>query len=230
MDNGVIVAIHQPNFIPWPGYFNKICKSDVFILLDDVEYTKNSLINRNSIKSQTNELRLTIPVRNQSMRQLILDTEIANHNSLRKTWRSIEQSYAKSAFFKEFSKSFEEIFSSKYVYIHELNIALILNILKILNIKTQVVRSSKLGLTNIGVKNDRIINLCLAVGATEYLSGAGAKKYNDMEIYSKASIDLTYQDFKLVEYSQTKGPFIEGLSIIDMLFNIGSEATKEFVC
>ena len=88
MGNKVVVGIHQPNFIPWPSYFNKISKSDIFIFLDDVEFTKNSLINRNSIKSNDKELRLTVPVAHRSMRQLISETEIANHKSIKKIWKT----------------------------------------------------------------------------------------------------------------------------------------------
>ena len=229
MGSKVVVGIHQPNFIPWPGYFNKIYKSDIFILLDDVEFTKNSLINRNNIKAHGKELRLTVPVVYQSMRQLISETLIANHKSVKKNWKSIEQNYSKSDFFHEYSGDFRNIFLQEYKYVHELNIALLKLILDILNVNTKVVTSSSIALNEITCKNTRIINLCKSVGATEYLSGVGARVYNDDEMYRQASIKLTYQNFKISEYKQLGQEFLNGLSILDMLFNIGTKETKKII-
>jgi len=229
MGSKVVVGIHQPNFIPWPGYFNKIYKSDIFILLDDVEFTKNSLINRNNIKAHGKELRLTVPVVYQSMRQLISETLIANHKSVKKNWKSIEQNYSKSDFFHEYSGDFRNIFLQEYKYVHELNIALLKLILDILNVNTKVVTSSSIALNEITCKNTRIINLCKSVGATEYLSGVGAREYNDDEMYRQASIKLTYQNFKISEYKQLGQEFLNGLSILDMLFNIGTKETKKII-
>jgi len=229
MGSKVVVGIHQTNFIPWPGYFNKIYKSDIFILLDDVEFTKNSLINRNNIKAHGKELRLTVPVVYQSMRQLISETLIANHKSVKKNWKSIEQNYSKSDFFHEYSGDFRNIFLQEYKYVHELNIALLKLILDILNVNTKVVTSSSIALNEITCKNTRIINLCKSVGATEYLSGVGARVYNDDEMYRQASIKLTYQNFKISEYKQLGQEFLNGLSILDMLFNIGTKETKKII-
>ena len=225
MGNKVIVGIHQPNFIPWPGYFNKILKSNIFIFLDDVEFTKNSLINRNSIKSNDQELRLTVPVAYRSMRQLISETEIANHISIKKNWKSIEQNYSKSKFFHEYSEDFRNIYFKEYKYIYELNMDLIKLILDLLNVNTKIVTSSSLALGEAKCKNSRIINLCKSVGATEYLSGFGAREYNDDEMYRQASIKLTYQNYKIPEYKQLGQEFLNGLSILDMLFNIGAIET-----
>jgi len=223
----IVAGVHQPNFIPWPGYFNKIYKSDIFILLDDVEFPNRSLINRSKIKAHGKELLLTVPVVHQSMRKPISETLIANHKSVKKNWKSIEQNYSKSDFFHEYSGDFRNIFLQEYKYVHELNIALLKLILDILNINTKVVTSSSIALNEITCKNTRIINLCKSVGATEYLSGVGARVYNDDEMYRQASIKLTYQNFKISEYKQLGQEFLNGLSILDMLFNIGALETLE---
>lgn len=218
----MIVSIHQPNYIPWAGYFHKITRSDIFVVLDDVQFTKGSVANRNVIKgTDGKELMLTVPV-------MLSQGAFQNYNDIaidyKMKWnakhiKSIRNNYAKAPYFKEFMPELEEVLNKEYKTLSELNMTFILWVLRILDIKTKVVYSSDVK-DDLGVKNDRVINLCRHFGATIYLSGNGARKYNDEEQYKANNIKLLYTQFQMEPYQQLFGAYVPNLSIIDMIFNL----------
>lgn len=227
----MIVAIHQPNFIPWLGYFYKISNCDTFIFLDDVQYPKQSPASRNYIKNKKGEKQLlSVPVK-------LSKGAFQNYNEIeidysqpwnRKLLNLVKDAYLKAPFFKTLFPQLEGILLKEHQNLAELNLEIIywcLYLLDMSDIKT--IRASQIA-TTVDSKNDRNIALCESVGATIYLSGAGGKNYNDTDAYKAKNIELRYSDFEPKQYPQLHGEFISNLSVIDALFNIGgSEISKQ---
>ncbi len=227
-----VVSVHQPNFIPWLGYFFKLYYSDVFILHDNVEYTKRSLTKRVFIKKQKNSFDktyLTVPLKKHSDYILIKDLEI-NHNG---NWQSkhlnkIYNAYSGAPFFKvnyEKLKCFYEQEAHQKKSLSNLNSSLIQMYCRWLGIKTKVVLSSELPVS--GSKSHYNVQLVKYFNGTTYLSGTGAKKYQIEEDFEHEGIIVQYNNFfsfiKQNTYEPYDDCFINGLSIIDALMNVGKE-------
>lgn len=218
------VAIHQPNFIPWIGYFYKILKSECFVILDDVQYTKNSFINRNRIKTNTGLLWVTLPVLvSGKMGQKIIDCQIQNKaHSVSKILKTIEQNYRKSKYYEMYYKSMKKIFIESDDNLARLNISLITWIMGELNIHTKILRSSELSIASSSTQ--RLVDICIAVKGDIYLSGFGGSKYQDEDLFNENNIKLFTTTFKHPIYNQQWGDFLENASIIDLIFNEGPNA------
>lgn len=220
------VAIHQPNYLPWLGYFDKIAKSDIFVFLDDVEYTSNSFTNRNKIKTPGGWTWLTVPVRSTNTR--INDVEIATNEQWRETHRkSLQHNYGKAKYFDEHRTVFERIYEHRWLSLAELNETLVRRICDMLDIDCQFVRSSTFQVD--GEKTEQLVELCTELDADRYLSGQGAKSYVDPSQFQSANITLAYQSFDYPVYRQRFDGFEPNLSIIDPLFNVGSDRTAQFL-
>ena len=219
------VSIHQPNFIPWLGYFYKIAKSDVFVILDDVQYTKNSFINRNKIKTPQGPKWLTIPVKQSGkFGQMINETAISNREkSLKKVLRTIEQNYKKATWFDRYFEELSGILMHSPDVISKLNSELILWMMKALGIQTDIRYSSSLETNNLQ-GTERLAAICEYLQADQYFSGFGGVKYQEEEIFRQANIQVTVSDFSHPEYEQLWGDFQQGLSIIDLLLNCGPQS------
>ncbi len=218
----MIVSIHQPNYLPWLGYFHKIANSDAFVFLDNVPYTKNSLINRNKIKTQRGASWMTLSVLTKGRKeQFIGDTEINNGTPWREThWKTIKANYSKAPYFPEYRDRFESIYQKDWKNLCDLNETLIKLICEIFGIQNpKFVRASELGVC--GKSTSLLINICKAIGADTYLSGNGGKKYMDEELFDKERIILKYSEFQHPVYRQLWGDFIPNLSVIDFIFNEG---------
>lgn len=224
----MIVAIHQPNFIPWIGYFFKIMKADVFVLLDDVQFTKNSFINRNRIKTPAGAQWVTLPVlQSGNFGQNINQIEIFNPKlNFKKIKGTLNANYRKALFFDEVFKLIEPAltYETKLVSINKL---IIKNICEYLNIKKEIIASSSLTYPT-SESTDRLINICKQFNATDYLAGFGSKNYQDDYKFIKAEINPVIYEFKHPVYNQLWGDFIPNLSIIDLLFNYGKK-TLDFL-
>lgn len=220
----MIAAIHQPNFLPWIGYFYKIINSDVFILLDDVQYTKNSFINRNKIKTQNGEQWLTIPVKHTGhFGDLIKDISIDSAEKAEKKIKgTLIGSYKKAKYFDEVF-NFLEFSFAKESGISSLNDKLIKKVCIYLGINTKIIKSSDLNLSE-NNSTDKLVNICKDLGADKYLAGFGSKNYQDNEKFKQAGIECEVYDFKHPVYQQLWGDFIPNLSIIDLLFNFGNNS------
>jgi hypothetical protein len=228
----VIVAIHQPNYIPWLGYFYKISRADVFVLLDNVQFPKESPAARNFIKGKDgHKVLLSASVKKskgtfQNYNELELDYTNKWHI---KHLNHIKDAYIKASFFKTYFPEFEAILKEPSANLAELNIKIIKWITNHLELKTRIEISSQFDDGSLGTKNDRNLNICMYFGAKGYLSGNGAKKYNDELIYKEKQIELIYSDYISKEYKQINGEFAPNLSILDVLFNIGAEETKKLI-
>lgn len=217
-------AILQSNYIPWKGYFDLMNSADVFIIYDEVQYTKNDWRNRNRIKTANGIIWLTIPVRQNNLAQRIMDTEVANNDWRKKHWNSILMSYSKAPFFKQYCARFQELYlNSNETFLSRINYQFFLTINEILNIQTKLLWSQDLHL--IEGKTERLVDLCEKVGATEYMSGPAAKDYLDVDQFVNKDIKVSWMDYSgYPEYRQLNPPFEHYVSILDLIFNEGNNA------
>ncbi|MCX7940605.1 MAG: WbqC family protein [Elusimicrobiota bacterium] len=221
------VAIHQPQYLPWSGYFNKILQCDIFVFLDDVQYKKNEWQNRNKIKTATGTQWLTVPVHykfGQKINEVIIDNKILWKKDHIK---SIEVNYRKAKYFFDFFPVVENLLSREYTKLVDINIESIKCVLSYLGINKQFVLSSTLNIED--EKTERLVEICKKLSADVYISGSGARDYLDIELFEKNNIKVVFQNYTVPEYQQLFGKFISNLSIIDMIFNVGKTKTLELL-
>lgn len=219
-----IVAIHQPQYLPWLPYLSKVAQCDVFVYLDNVQFQKNGVQNRNQIKTANGPAWLTVPVR-ASMQVNIGQTPIDNSQHWRqKHLRSIENAYARAPFKGLLEEGLRQILESEWNYLGDLNIAVTEWMFKQLDIRCERVRSSDINAS--GLKDDLVLSICREVGGRTYLSGNGAKAYQDPEKFREQGIELTYQHVDNRQYPQcfAKTGFLPALSGLDLILNVGDKA------
>ncbi len=221
----MIVAIHQPQYLPWIGYFDKMNKADVFCYLDNVQYKKNEWQNRNRIKTAQGWQWVTVPVRYR-FRQKI--SEVPINQSVdwrRKHLQALQSNYRRSPFFRETIRIFETAFARQWEFLSELNLYLIERLRETLGLANRPsVRASELPLR--GDPTDRLIDICRNVGADTYLSGPDGTKYMDLERFRQSGLTVLVQDFRHPQYPQLFNGFQSHLSIVDLLFNCGPQSLE----
>jgi hypothetical protein len=219
----LIVAVHQPQYLPWIGYFDKMRRADVFCYLNDVQYKKNEWQNRNRIKAAQDWQWLTVPVRYRFPEKI---NEVRINNTIhwgKKHLQALKTNYNRAPHFKAYISIFEDIFSRKWEFVSELNIRLIERLKDTLQMqekKTTV--SSKLMLRE--DPTDRLIDICKALGADTYLAGRGGADYMDARRFAENGLKVIIQEFKHPVYRQLFKDFKSHLSIVDLLFNCGPES------
>ena len=220
------IAILQSSYIPWKGYFDMINMVDEFILYDEVQYTKNDWRNRNKIKTFQGIQWLTIPARQVNLEQKIEDTKITDKNWNIKHWRTIIQAYSKAKYFKEYKDVFEELYvDCNEEYLSQINYKFIIAICKVLGITTKIKWSNEFNLTD--GQTEKLLGICKDCNADIYLSGPAAKDYFDEDLAKKENIKVEWMDYSgYEEYQQRFEPFEHGVTILDLIFNEGSNATK----
>lgn len=220
------VALHQPNYLPYLGYFHKMAHCDVFVLLDDVQFAKRSYTQRVKIRTEDGEAWLTVPVLTRKKRfQLICEVEIDAAKAWeKKHWKSLVQSYRKASCFAAYRDFFEGIYAQQHVRLGELNERLIRYLAGELGISTRIVKSSSLRI--MGSRTPRIISICEALGGDSYLSGKSGRLYLDEVKFAEARIRLHYQDFQHPVYPQLHGEFRPYMSAVDLLFNCGDKSRE----
>lgn len=221
------VAIIQSNYIPWKGYFDIIHLVDEFILYDDMQYTRRDWRNRNKIKTPQGLQWLTIPVDVKGKYfQKINETRISEAGWGRQHWKSISMNYARAPFFKTYAPELEAFFHSETPeLLSEVNHALISHICGLLGITTKITWSSDYEV--IDGKTERLVSLCKQSGATDYYSGPAARDYIVDELFTEAGIRLHYMDYSgYPEYPQLHGAFEHGVTMLDLLFQTGPDATQ----
>jgi hypothetical protein len=212
-----ILAAHQPNFLPWQGYFEKMARCDVFVILDNVQYEKDSFTNRVKIKTPKGTQWLTMSIKNKYP-QLINEVEFANFTKDRdRILKTIELNYKKAPGFKTIFPLIERMLSGDWKNLSGFNTSLIYDLGKGLYIKPKLEVASSYKIE--GQSTERLINLCKYFGADTYLSGYGAKDYQEEEKFKKEGIKLEYLKFDNPPYKQLWGEFVPGLSIIDYLLS-----------
>jgi hypothetical protein len=221
------VAIVQSNYIPWKGYFDMIAAVDEFILYDDMQYTRRDWRNRNQIKTPQGAQWLTIPVLVKGKyHQKIRDTEIDGSEWAQTHWKALEQNYRRAAHFPEIAAWLEPLYLQESdSFLTPLNRRFIEAICKYLDIGTIIKNSWDYTLCD--GKTERLVDLCVQAGATEYISGPAAKDYVDAQLFEQNNIQLTWFDYSgYPVYPQLWGEFSHGVTILDLLFNCGKEARK----
>jgi len=217
--NNKTIAIHQPNYIPWLGYFYKIWQSDIFVFLDDVQFTNEGMQNYHYIKTPQGPLRLKIPVK-QSFGDTIDKVTIRHElDWVKKHLKTIEMNYKKSTFFDEIYSDIKSVIIDGHQNLASLDIAIIELICSKFNIKTSFILSSKLEIPTL--REEKILDICNTLHATVYYSGTGAKAYQSEKNFSDRGIELRYSSFKPFEYPQLWGPFQSNVTILDYLMNCG---------
>ena len=224
----MLVAIHQLHYLPWLRYLDKIHRSDVFIVLDDIQFNKNGWQNRNKLKTASGPVTLTVPVRARAHQNL---SEVRIHNEVdwrKKHWRTLEQNYRNAPFFNDYAQFFKETYSRQWGWLNDLNRHMLSFYLDVFGIDTTIAYSSDLRVP--GIATERLVNLIKAVGGTAYYSGAYAlETYLDQSRLDAADIALELQQWHSTEYRQLHGPFLPDLSIVDLLLNCGPESL-EILC
>lgn len=214
------IAILQSNYIPWRGYFDIIAKSDVFVIYDEVQYTKNDWRNRNIVKTKTGINWLTIAVKQDSLNQKICDTKILKHNWYKKHLGTLQANYAKAPYYKDYIGVFKEVYESVNDNLSSVNKSFIEAICRILEIDTKIIDSSELYLN--GDKQEKLIQACKILNADIYLSGPAAKDYIEIEKFEKENISIEWMNYSnYKEYKQLSEPFEGRVTILDLIFNEG---------
>ena len=218
------VAIHQPGYLPWLGYFHKMMHCDTFVFLDDVQYERRGWQNRNKIKSNTGSLWLSVPI-TAGIDDPINRVKIFNGDK----WairhkKSIIANYAKSAFFEEYWQHLEPAYEAEYDLLLDVDMELIGRFMKLLGIGTKTLLSSELGVTS--KSSDRILDICKALGADTYVSGALGTNYLDLGDFGDAGIAVRFQHVSHPVYRQRFGPFMPNMSALDLLLNEGPDSAR----
>jgi IS1 family transposase len=219
----MIVGIHQPNYLPYLGFFDKIARSDIFVIYDDAQFNKYEFQHRNRIRIHDGWKWLTVPVIKEEMP--INEIKIINETPKNKPhwskihFREIHANYAKTDYFSVYEEEIRKMYEKKYEKLVDLNMNLIKFLMKAFDIDVKLVYASEFGLkTNASQKN---LDLVEAVGGDVYLSGPMGRDYLDLSLFEKKGIKVAFQDFKHPVYKQRYEGFVPNMAAIDTLFNVG---------
>lgn len=220
-----VVAIHQPNYLPWLGWIAKAAQADVLVLLDDVQFEKGGPTNRVDVKTASGRTRLTVPVRTSGPQIPRIDAlEIApDRRWAARHAATLLQSYGRSPGWPAHGPRIVEAITAGETRLAALNERLIALLLAAFGVGARVVRASDLG-PRTGRASAGLVEICQRLGAATYLSGTGGRKYNDSAAFAAAGIDLVYSAFAHPSYAQPHGAFEQGLSSADLLFSAPDEA------
>ena len=222
--SGPTVAILQPGYLPWLGFFDQMRRSDVFVFYDDVQYDKHGWRNRNRIKTASGPQWLTVPVLHSGLGSpCILDVEIDHRTPwVRKHLASIRQAYAAAPFLQRYLPELEELLQRRWDRLVDLDLAVVELMSRWLGLARRTARSSVLGIG--GERSERLVAICRHFGAGTYLSGDAAQEYLDVGLFERHGIQVEWQQFAHPVYPQLHGEFVPFLSAIDVVMNCGDRA------
>ena len=218
------VTIHQANYLPYPGLFHKLILSDIFVILDNVQF-QFDITNRNKIITKDGSWeRITVPVKKNQTHKKISDVEINNEILWSdNTFQKLNDNYASSNFFNQYEDYFKNLYKKKWNLLYELNFETLKKMIEFLGIKIEILKESELDIK--GESTERLINICETLNAKTYVSGIGGKNYLDEKLFKKKNIQLKYQNYQSLPYTQNHSKdFVPNLSAIDLLFNLGPES------
>lgn len=218
-----IIAIHQPQYLPWLGYIDKLDRSDVFCFLDTVQYKKNEYQNRNRIKTDKGWQWLTVPVMYRYP-QKIREVEINPRAGwARKHVQALETHYRKAPCYDLYIDKFKALYQKDWRSLADINVACIRLLLELLGLSKKTVLASELPVTT-EHPTFRLVEICRLLGGDTYLSGKDGAKYMDLDLFRKHGIRLCFQDFHHPVYPQLYGTFEPYMSVADLLFNCGPDS------
>jgi hypothetical protein len=220
------VAINQPTYLPWLGYFDLIHSVDLFVVLDNVQFVKQSWQQRNRIKTAAGLQWLTVPVIFRGrLGQLIKDVEIRDAQFSRDHVRAIELAYRRSEYFAEYFLAIKGLLEQRNSgLLVELNLSFIRWAMQALGISTPIVLASDLGVS--GKRTELLAHICKAVGATQYVSPLGSAEYLVEEQHLLHGVEISFQRYEHPKYQQMFGAFMPYASLIDLLFNEGPRSAE----
>ena len=222
----MLVSINQPAYLPWLGYFDRIARSDLHIVLDHVQFEKNSFTNRNRVRTSAGWCWLTLPVKTKGRfgNLPIRDLELADQRWRTKHWATLRQSYSRTEFFDQFAEELQNIFQRDWHRFTPLVRELTRMQLRWFDISTPIAFSSEMCVG--GTKTELILELCRAVGADHYLSGPLGRSYLQEDQLAAAGIVVSYHDYEHPQYHQLQGGFEPYMAAVDLLFNCGFEGRQ----
>ncbi len=225
----MISAAHQLQYLPYIGFFNKMMQSDVFILVDNVQFNKKEVQNRNRIRTKDNWIWLTVPVLVKGkLLQNINEVAINNKEDWQKKHlRSILINYSKAPYMNHYRDKITEIYTTKWEKLIDLNFHILKFLIDELKIKTKIIVGSDIGVS--GKKTDLLLDICQKTGADTYLSGPGGRNYVDVKRLNERGIKHFFQDFHHPVYKQFQGDFIPRMCILDILLNEGPEKSRDII-
>jgi hypothetical protein len=228
------VAIHQPHFLPWLGYLHRMAQADLFVLLDHVQFERRNYQNRTMIRMNDEARWLSVPVMQRSQKERIVDKEVDNRLDGAKRWglnhfTTLRHAYRQAGFFTTYGAAFKQLFETRWPRLVDMNRAGLDILREAFAIRTPLMRSSELAVE--GARGELILAICRAVGADTLIAGIGGSRgYLDVEAFARAGVRIEYHDFQHPEYPQCgTGPFIRGLSAIDLLFNCGGPQSRNLL-
>jgi WbqC-like protein family len=223
----MIVSIHQPAYLPWLGYFDRVVGSDVHVVLDNVQFEKNSFINRNKVRTHQGWCWLTVPIKTAGRfgKLSISDLEIADEKPwAAKHWNTVRLSYSKAPFFQEHARFFEDSYSRRWTRLADLLEATTDYLFNAFGIATKRYLASQLKVG--GKKDELVVNICRELGATVYLSGPLGRNYLREELFQEHGIAVQYHDYRHPKYPQIYPDFQPYMSALDLLFNVGPRSLE----
>lgn len=219
----MIVSIHQPNYLPYLGFFDKMRKSDIFVIYDDAQFNKDDFQHRNKIRIPEGWKWLTIPV--EKKHKPINEIKIKNEV----TWKglkwseyhfkNIRENYKDTPYYTSYEKDIKKVYDSVYKKLVNLNIDLINFLSQAFDINTEIVFSSDFGFKSKGTQ--RLVDLVDALGGDVYLSGSKGSDYLNLNLFKEKRIKVEFQEFKHPIYQQQFGGFVKNMAAVDALFNVG---------
>lgn len=225
----MIVSINQPAYLPWLGYFERIAVSDLHIVLDHVQFEKNSFTNRNKARTKEGSTWLTVPLATTGRFGDLAISGLqfaANNPWQKKHWATLRMTYGKAPFFATYAPAYEQLYARAWDGFGPMVRAFLAQHLRDLGIATPLRYSSEMAVT--GTKSDLVLNLCRGAGADTYLSGALGRNYLDEASFAAAGMTVRYQDYAHPTYPQCQPGFEPYMGVLDLLFNHGP-ASREIL-
>ncbi|HZM33828.1 MAG TPA: WbqC family protein [Burkholderiales bacterium] len=225
----MIVAIHQPHFLPWLGLLDRMARVDLFVLLDHVQFERRNYQNRTRIRLGGGSRWLTVPVEQRSQKERIVDKLVDNRPESRRGWgeahyKTLRHAYREAPFIRHYAPALRRLLIARWERLVDLNQAALEFLREEFAIRTPLLTSSALGVA--GARGELILNVCRAVGADRLLAGMGGSRgYLDVQGFARAGVRVQFHDYRHPAYTQCgAGPFIPGLSAIDLLLNCGPQS------
>jgi hypothetical protein len=228
----MLIAIHQPHYIPWLGYLDRMVRSDLFIILDHVQFERRNFQNRTTIRLEGEAKLLTVPVVQLSQKERIIDKMVDNGEQGSRAWgpthfKTLKYAYRKSKYFDVYAAKLQEILEARWDKLVDLDLAMLDFVREAFEIRTPLKRSSEMRAE--GARSELLLNLCKEVGpGSVFLGGmGGSRRYLDHDAFAAGNVGVQWQDFKHPAYPQCDDtPFIPGLMSLDLLFNCGPRARE----
>ncbi len=224
----MIVAIHQPHYLPYLGYFDKIDKADIFVFLDHVQFSRHNFQHRNRVKTPGGLSWLSVPASHGGRLERLIEKTIATDIPwIARHCKILEQGYGRSPFFNVLMDILSSVYLRGFSHLVDLNIALVKTLAEALGLPCRWMRSSRMNLPELS-KNELLSEICRHLGADEYLSGDGAKAYLDDRPFDRNRVKVRWQNFEHPCYTQSwmHQGFIANLSVVDLLANMGPSSAR----